>query len=144
MPARASYGSIMAGFSVISKTARPFFALNCRLLLRRRGRDPLKLRFRQCGNLNRSLKLAACSEDIPSPRPPDKRRNSRCAQNVLKRGDPLWARRRKFNSRTWVQGNQVDLTTQSPQQLCHFLRILDFIVHATQQDVLKRDPLPRA
>jgi len=62
----------------------------------------------------------------------------------LKRRHPLRTRSREFNSRPRIQRNQIHLAAQPAQQLRNFTGILWRIVHAAEQNIFERDPLPRA
>ncbi len=87
--------------------------------------------------------LAAGSVNVPASRTPHKRWYSRSPQNVLKRRHPLDTRSRKLNPQPRIQRNQIHLAAQPAQQLGHFPRVLGIVVHAAEQHVLERDPLPR-
>src|SRR5580704_5322025 len=134
----------MEGFSGrVITTVEPASVSNFRSLLRR-PRDPPQQRARRSGTLNRSLELAAGGVNVPTPRPPYKRRNSRIPQNLLKRRHALLPRSLEVNSRARIQCNQIHFAPQPAQQLRNLSCILRLVIHATQEHVFEGDPLSRA
>jgi len=83
--------------------------------LLRRPRDPPQQVAPKSGNLNRSLELAAGGVNVPTPRPPYKRWNSRIPQNLLKRRHALLPRSLEVNSRPRIQRNQIHFAPQPAQ-----------------------------
>src|SRR5271157_5383190 len=96
---------------------------------------------RQLHQLGRVLELATGGVDVAAPWSPDVGGDSRSGEDVLKRQDSLLRRSRERNFWPRIQRDQVHLGPQTSDELNHFARVLHVVVQATQQDVLKGEPL---
>src|SRR5271156_933244 len=78
-------------------------------------RNRLQLGFRECGNLNRSLKLSASGINIAASRTPQKRWNAPISQNLLKLHHLIVTRSLEVNTRPRVKRDQIHLAAQATQ-----------------------------
>src|SRR5271157_5103398 len=95
----------------------------------------------QLHQLRRVLELAASGVDVAAPRSPNEGRDARSGEYALKCEYSLLRRRRERNLRPAIQRDQVNFGAQTADELNHFARVLHVVVQATQQDVLKGEPL---
>src|SRR5215467_2641181 len=91
---------------------------------------PRKLRSRGFGNLNRTLKLSARSEDIATTRSSHESGYPSLHQDLLKSPNTILRRSRELDSWAGIQSDEVHFAPQPAQQFHDFPRIADLVIHA--------------
>src|SRR4051794_29355845 len=88
-----------------------------------------------------ALELTAGREDVPSARPADERRDAGLDEDLLEGADAVRIGCAEIDARAGIECYEVYLGAQSAQQCGELAGVSDVIVHAVEQDVLKRDAL---